>query len=177
MQDLHSWTLEVIRKNSLDWIEPRREDWTPLLASKFALLLEGRPFLLFCDDERAWFLDYFMSRVNRGKSRPHLPFFALSALYPPLKEIQSKEDMQLLGDMLNLAFPQGFVYFYIGSGKAEISYIAKNKNDSYMWLIDEQLQNGFTLNSKEDAISKCLIDMFSLFDKSIDAVIFDEVML
>ena len=53
--------------------------------------------------------------------------------------------------------------------------IAKRKDDSFMWIMDEHLQNSFYLLSDDDSLDIKLIQLFRLLDKSIDAVLFAEV--
>ncbi len=46
-----------------------------------------------------------------------------------------------------------------------------------MWLFDEQAQNSFTLSSSDENLDIKLLNLYKLFDKSIDAVLFAKVML
>ncbi|WP_169778985.1 HobA family DNA replication regulator [Campylobacter curvus] len=180
MQDFIKWTLEAIReeKSLMSWMEERRVEWTPLLASRLKFLLEGRTFIVITDDERSWFESYLLKKINRASNaRPLLPFVSLRALYPALDEINSKEQILLLQDMLSLAFPSGYVYFYIGKSIDKRAAIAKSAESSYMWLFDEQAQNSFTLNSGDENLDVKLLTLFKLFDKSIDAVLFAKVIL
>ncbi|WP_297575678.1 HobA family DNA replication regulator [uncultured Campylobacter sp.] len=179
MQDLYTWSLGAIRSDSsMSWIEDKKEDWTPLLASRMKLLLDGYTFLVFCDDERSWLEDYIIKSINRPSSqRPLLPFFSLKSIYPWLDSINTNIGMELLNDMLHLAFPNGFVYFYVGRGNYALSQIAKNKDDSYMWLIGENAPNSFALDAKDESLDAKLLSLFALFDKSISAILFDEVVV
>ncbi|MBK1993598.1 hypothetical protein FSE90_04950, partial [Campylobacter novaezeelandiae] len=68
-------------------------------------------------------------------------------------------------------------YFYIGSTTDKKSLIAKSKDDSLLWLFDEQLQNSFYLNSKDKDLDAKLISLFKLFDSSLDAILFSKVIL
>ncbi|MBR8462851.1 HobA family DNA replication regulator [Campylobacter sp. faydin G-24] len=180
MQDLIKWTLDAIRKESasMSWMEERRVEWTPLLASRLKFLLQGRTFIVITDDDRTWFETYLLKKINSpANARPLLPFVSLRAIYPSLDEINSKEQILLLQDMLSIAFPNGYVYFYIGKSIDKRAQIAKGADDSYMWLFDEQAQNSFYLNSSDENLDIKLISLFKLFDKSIDAVLFAKVIL
>ena len=116
--------------------------------------------------------------MNHSKSiRPFLPFFSLRSLYPSLDEIETNEQKQLLKDMLSLAFPNGYLFFYIGKSLDRYANLAKSDEDSYMWLFDEQAQNSFTLSSSDENLDIKLLNLYKLFDKSIDAVLFAKVML
>ncbi|MCD8213733.1 MAG: HobA family DNA replication regulator [Campylobacter sp.] len=148
------------------------------MASRLQFLLNGCTFVVVTDDERSWFETYLLKKINRSSnSRPLLPFVSLKALYPALDEINSKEQILLLQDMLNIAFPNGYVYFYIGKAIDKRAAIAKSTESSYMWLFDEQAQNSFTLNSSDENLDVKLLTLFKLFDKSIDAVLFAKVIL
>ena len=106
-----------------------------------------------------------------------LPFFSLKALYPSFEAISSKEEAALLLDMLSLAFPNGYVFFYIGKSAEKSSQIAKGKDDSYMWLFDEQAQNSFYLSSSDEMLDIKLLSLYKLFDKSVDVALFAKVAL
>ena len=162
----------------MSWMEERRVEWTPLLASRLKFLLEGRAFITVSDEERKWFEIYLLRKMNSSKSiRPFLPFFSLRSLYPSLDEIETNEQKQLLKDMLSLAFPNGYLFFYIGKSLDKCANLAKSDENSYMWLFDEQAQNSFTLSSSDENLDIKLLNLYKLFDKSIDAVLFAKVIL
>ncbi|QQF51890.1 hypothetical protein HHI31_03220 [Campylobacter fetus subsp. venerealis] len=180
MTDFIKWSLEAIRDEGslMSWMEERRVEWAPLLASRVKYLFEGVTFIVISDEERDWFESYFLRNINRrDNSRPILPFVSLKSLYPSFNEINSKEEISLLEDMLSIAFPNGFIYFYVGKSSSKLSLIAKSKDDSYMWLFDEQAQNSFYLSSNDDLLDIKLLSLFRLFNKSIDAVLFGKVSL
>ncbi|MBK1972167.1 HobA family DNA replication regulator [Campylobacter sp. TTU_617] len=177
MSDFLSFTLENIRNGGtfLNWMESRRLEWAPLMAARLKHLLEGRTFILMCDEQRSWYEHYFLKNINSKNSRPMLPFVSLDCLYK--KKIQNTEDIFLLNDLLDITFPNGYVYFYIGSTTDKKSLIAKSKDDSLLWLFDEQLQNSFYLNSKDKDLDAKLISLFRLLDLSLDAILFSKVAL
>ncbi|EAI3451748.1 TPA: hypothetical protein R4976_001748, partial [Campylobacter jejuni] len=57
------------------------------------------------------------------------------------------------------------------------SLIAKSRDDSLLWLFDEQLQDSFYLNSKDKDLDIKLISLYQLFDVSLDAILFSKVQL
>ena len=83
--------------------------------------------------------------------------------------------MIVLEDMLSLSFPAGYTFFYIGKGNDPRAQIAKRKDDSFSWLLDERSQNSFYLDSKDENLDIKLIQLITLFDKSIDSILFSEV--
>ncbi|MBM0636889.1 HobA family DNA replication regulator [Campylobacter sp. VicNov18] len=177
MSDFLSFTLESIRNGGtfMAWMESRRLEWAPLMAARLRYLLEGYTFVLLCDEQRSWYEEYFLKNINAKATRPMLPFVSLNALCK--KKIQSSEDIALLNDLLDVLFPKGYVYFYIGNATDPKSLIAKSKDDSLLWLFDEQLQDSFYLNSKDKHLDIKLISLYELFDVSLDAILFSKVQL
>ena len=160
----------------MSWMEEKRFEWVPLCASMLKNLLDGHTFIVVTDDDRAWFCHYLLRAVNnRQKNRPLLPFIALQTLYPNLYQVKNNEDIELLEDMLSQAFPGGYTFFYVGKNSDIKMQIAKRKDDSFMWIMDEHIQNSFYLLSHDDSLDIKLIQLFRLLDKSIDAVLFAEV--
>lgn len=157
------------------WMESRRLEWAPLMAARLRYLLEGYTFVLMCDEPRSWYEEYFLKNINAKPSRPMLPFLSLDSIYR--NKIQNQEDIALLNDLLELTFPNGYIYFYIGGIGDKKSQIARSKDDSLLWLFDEQLQNSFYLNSKDKDLDMKLISLFKLLDMSLDAILFSKVSL
>lgn len=180
MQEFLKWTLETIRKDAflMSWMEEKRLEWVPLAASMLEKLLRGRVFIIMTDDEREWFSSYAVHFINRSsKNRPLLPFIPLKTVLPNVDELKTKKDLELLDDMLSLTFPNGYTFFYIGKSNNIKSQIAKSQDDSFLWMIDEEMQNSFYLRSNDESLDVKLIQLFRLLDKSIDALLFAEVSL
>lgn len=179
MTDIFTFSLEAMRSGPyMGWLEERRDEFSPLLASSLKALIEGKTFVVFCDDDRAWFENYVVKKINGDSDqRPLLPFFSLKSLYPNSNNLKTKEEIMLLDDMLSIAFPNGVIYFYIGKGSYPLAQMAKLKDDSYMWLIDEHAQNSFYLKGDDEWLDIKLIQMITLFNQSIDSVLFNEVVL
>lgn len=178
MQKFLKWSLENIRKDSsmMSWMEEKRFEWVPLNVSMLKNLLEGHAILVLTDDDREWFCEYMLSDINKlAKNRPILPFMSLKSLFPNLSALKTKEDIELLEDMLFQSFPNGYTYFYVGKNNNIKMQIAKRKDDSFIWVMDEQLQNSFFLSSSDENLDIKLIQLYKLFDKSINALLFAEV--
>ncbi len=177
MSDFLSFTLENIRNGGafMAWMESRRLEWAPLMAARLKYLLQSRTFILMCDEQRSWYEEYFLKNINSKANRPMLPFVSLNSLYR--KKIQNAEDIALLNDLLDISFPNGYVYFYIGNATDNKSLIAKSKDDSLLWLFDEQLQDSFYLNSEDKDLDIKLITLYKLFDMSLDAILFSKVQI
>ncbi|MFV0481978.1 MAG: HobA family DNA replication regulator [Campylobacteraceae bacterium] len=178
MQDFLKWTLEAIRKDgsSMSWMEEKRLEWVPLAASMLNKMLQGHSFIVITDDERDWFGKYIITSINKfGKNRPFIPFLPLESCFFSLHSSKTKEDLDLLEDMLNLSFPNGYTYFYIGKSGDVKAQIAKRRDDSFLWIMDEEVQNSFYFRSNDEMLDVKLIQLFKLLDKSIDALLFAEV--
>lgn len=177
-KEFSKWTLEAIRSEgiAMSWLEEHRAEWCLLLAPMLKALLNGRTFVLLTDDDRSWFELYMLKNLNAvGLSRPLLPFVSLKSLYPRLDELDSKESIMLLEDMLSITFPNGYVYFYIGKSADRRAQIPKLSDNSYMWLFDEQVQNSFFLSSIDKNLDTKLITLFKLFNKSVSAALFAQI--
>ncbi len=178
MQKFLKWTLEHIRKDGsmMSWMEEKRFEWVPLNVSMLKNLMAGHTIVIITDDEREWFCDYMLRDINRlSKNRPLLPFVSLKSFYPNLKTIKTKEDIELLENMLYQTFSNGFTYFYIGKNSNIKMQIAKRRDDSFIWVMDEQLQNSFFLSSGDENLDIKLIQLYKLLNKSINALLFAEV--
>ncbi|MDD3324629.1 MAG: HobA family DNA replication regulator [Sulfurospirillaceae bacterium] len=178
MQQFLKWTLNEMRKEGsmMSWMEEKRFEWVPLAASMLKNLLNGHTFIIVTDDERKWFCKYILSTINNPKgARPLLPFYSLEMLYPNLSQVRQKEEISLLEDLLSHSFPGGYTFFYIGKNENNKMELAKRKDNSFMWVFDEQLQDSFYLSSSDDMLDVKLIQLFKLLNKSIDAVLFAEV--
>lgn len=175
--DYLRYLLETIRDGGafMSWLESKRLEFGALMAVKLKPLLEGKSFILLCDDDRAWYEQYFLQKINAKNYRPFVPIFSLGYFYP--HKVKNNEDILLLNDLLDIAFPNGFVYFYIGTNVDKKFQIARSRDDSLLWLFDEQLQNSFLLHSKDKDLDEKLISLYKLFDKSVDAILFSKVEL
>ena len=178
MQAFLKWTLETIRKDGsqMSWMEEKRLEWVPLAASRLQNLLNGHTFIVLNDEEREWFTHYMLTSINsQTNNRPLLPFISLKTFFPNLDSIRTNDEISLLEDMLSLSFPNGYTLFYVGKSSDFKSQIAKRKDDSFLWLMDEQMQNSFYLSSRDELLDIKLIQLYRLMDKTIDALLFAEV--
>ncbi|MDR0408382.1 MAG: HobA family DNA replication regulator [Campylobacteraceae bacterium] len=180
MQEFLKWTLDTIRKegSSFSWMEEKRLEWVPLVVPMLKKILQGHTFIIATDDERKWFGEYIMYSINKTHfNRPFISFICLNALFPHVNDLKTKEDFELLEDMLSLSFQNGYTFFYIGKNNDVKCKISKRKYDSFLWIMDEQVQNSFYLKSEDDFLDTKLIQLFKLLNRSINAVLFAEVAL
>ena len=179
MQDLLKWTLENIRKNEpyLSWMEELRYEWVPIVSRILsAMFNKGHTILLITDREHEWFSRYVLTHINTPKKkRPYLPFVSLGSVFPHLNTLKTREDFELLEDMLSLSFPSGYTFFYVGDNTDNILKLVKRREDSFIWNISENVGQDFRLRGSDELLDMKLIQLFKLFDKSIDAALYAEI--
>ncbi len=178
MKELLGWTLSAIReRNEYSWLEERRFEWVPLVQNCLSTVLNGSAVIIITDKDRTWFSNYLVKTLNKAsKNRPFLPFFSVKSLLPAVSSINSNETFEAYTDMLDIVF-KSYIFWYIGRGDDKLASYAKERNDSLLWIFDEQLPNSFYLKSYDEALDSKLVSMASLFDKTIDAVMFSKVKL
>ncbi len=180
MQQLLEWTLSAIRSENSDfsWMEEFRFDWVPPVKSAVARILEGQTVLVLTDPAREWFGRYVIGSINRPeRRRPYVPFYPLEQIFPNLKEIESSQDLQLLEDMLEISFPGGYLLWYIGEGSHRYTKIAYRNETNFLWLLDEQVPGSFTLRRHDPLLDIKLLQLYRLFDRTVEAALFNEVAL
>lgn len=176
--EFDKWTLQAIRYDEamMSWMEERRYDWVPLAAAALQKIISGNSIIIITDKDREWFGEYISYSLNKpDKNRPLIPVFQLKNIVPYIDNIKKDEDIDILYDMLNLSFKDDYFFWYIGKSDTFRSMIAKRKDDSFLWIMDEQMQNNFYLKSYDDLLDLKLFQLYRLFDKSLDAAIFGEI--
>jgi hypothetical protein len=177
MQQLLKWTLETIREeDGFSWMEEYRYEWAPLVKSAVTQLIEGKSVLLLTDMPRNWFGRYIQGNINAlNKNRPLLPVFPLTELFPNIEGLSSTQDMQLLEDMLDIAYPHGYFIWYIGKGDHPFTKFAYRCDDSFLWIMDEELENSFLLKSHDEMLDIKLLQLYKLFDKTLSQALFGDL--
>jgi len=171
------WTLQTIRndKSMMNWLEERRYEWLPLASDALKRIVEGYTILFLTDQERQWYSEYVISSVNKPlKNRPFIPIYDLKKMAPAVEELKNSQDIELFFDMLSISFSDHYFIWYVGKSTSPMVKIAKKRDDSFLWIMDEDMQNNFTLKSYDELLDIKLLQLFKLFDKSIDAIIFKE---
>lgn len=179
MQEFLNWTIDTIRNDQLigSWLEEKKFEWTPLVSKSIGTLLNKNcSILIVTDSEREWFKDYCLANINSPKlGRPYLPFYDFKSLYPQAEYIKNDEEISLLKDMLNISFPQGYCFWYVGRGHSHRANMPKVSKNSFLWLIDEEMPNSFYLRGNDESIDFKLLQMFRLYNKSLSAALFADV--
>lgn len=180
MQKFSTWTLEAIRSESSDfsWMEEYRFDWIPLVHSVVSDIINGQTVLIVTDESSRWFGHYIQHKINDiSKNRPLLPFYQLSRLLQNLNGVSSTQDLQLVEDMLDISFPNGYAVWYIGKSEDACTKLPFKKENSFMWIMDEPIERSFPLRSSDPQLDIKLLQLFKLFDATLSAVLFGEIEL
>lgn len=178
MQQLLKWTLDTIREEEscFSWMEEYRYEWAPLVKSATAQILEGKSVLILTDDSCNWFGKYILNKINDlKKNRPLLPFYSLVDMFPALRSLNTAQDLQLLDDMLEISYPNGYYIWYIGKGNHPYTKIAYANQDSFSWVLDQEVQNTFSLRSSDAHLDIKLLQLYQLFDNTISAALFGDL--
>ncbi len=177
MQQLLKWTLETIRQEDcFSWMEEHRYEWAPLVKSAVRQMLEGKTVLLMTDVPRRWFGKYILENVNAlSKNRPLLPVFPLPKVFPNVGSLSSTQELQLLEDMLEISFPNGYFIWYIGKGDYPLTKLAYRGDESFLWIMDEEVENSFALRSSDEQLDIKLIQLYKLFDMTLSEALFGEL--
>lgn len=179
MQEFLNWTIDTIREDKLisPWLEEKKYEWTPLVSKLVTNILDkGCSVIIVTDKEREWFLEYILSNINTSKqNRPFLPFYDFRAFYKQIDSVKSEDDISLIKDMLNISFPAGYCFWYVGRSQDIRATIPKVSKNSFLWLFDEQTQDAFNLRSNDEALDMKLLQMFRLYNKTLSAALFAEI--
>ncbi len=178
MQDFAQWSLDTIREEggSLSWLEEQRFDWTTTTSHALEQILSGKTIILITDEKRKWFEQYIMSSINSASlERPLLPIVSIDSIYAHYNSINGGEMIDILDDMISISYKDDYFFWYIGSGDDKRSDIAKRRDSSYFWIFDEDFHNAFTLKSYDQKLDIKLLQLFRLFDASLNATMFGEV--
>lgn len=178
MFDVSKFVLEIIRNDTnLSWFGIMQDKFVSLLIPQLKMLLDNKAFIIITDNEREWFGRYIIANINsKIDQRPILPFFLLNNLYPNVSNMKN-DDLIYLNDMLNIVFQNGVNYFYIGKNNYYLLDFAKQFDDSYLWVFDEETDNSVFLSSTDFKLDIKLIQLFNVLDKSIEKTILGEIIV
>ena len=178
MQSFEKWTLDAIRSDgaSLSWLEEYRFEWTTIVELAISQIMEGKTIVLITDRERKWFESYITGSVNKlSTDRPIIPIVSIVSIYTHYDDISGAKMIDMLDDMLSITYKEDYFFWYIGKGEDKRVDIAKRKDNSLLWIFDEDFQNAFTMKSYDSQLDIKLLQLFTLFNLSLNAVLFGEV--
>ncbi|MBN2816245.1 MAG: HobA family DNA replication regulator [Campylobacterales bacterium] len=178
MPDFAQWSLDAIREEggSLSWLEELRFEWSKTTAYALEQILSGKTVILIVDSKRKWLEEYILSSINSIiPERPLIPIISIDGVYSHYENVSGGEMIDMLDDMISITFKDEYFFWYIGKGDDKRSDIAKRKDKSYFWIFDEDFNNAFTLKSYDSALDIKLLQLYKLFDASLNAAMFGEV--
>jgi hypothetical protein len=178
MPDFAQWSLDAIREEggSLSWLEEHRFEWSKTTAFALEQILNGKTIILITDEKRKWFENYILSSINGLLlERPLIPIISIDNIYTHYNNVSGGEIIDIIDDMISLSFKDDYFFWYIGKGDDKRSDIAKRKDESYFWIFDEDFNNAFTLKSYDTDLDIKLLQLYKLFDASLNAAMFGEV--
>ena len=178
MSDFAQWSLDKIREDgaSLSWLEETRFDWSNPSSLVLQEILNGKTIVLITDDNRKWLESYILNYINSSTlDRPLIPIVSIDSLYPHYSKVNGGEMIEIVEDMITMSYKEDYLFWYIGKGDDRRADIAKRKANSYLWLFDEEFNNAFTLKSYDKFLDMKLLQLYKLFNDSLNAALFGEV--
>ena len=178
MLNFAQWSLDAIREEggSLSWLEEQRFDWTTTTAHALEQILSGKTVILITDEKRKWLKSYILSAINSPSlDRPLLPIVSIDAIYHHFNSVTGGEMIDIVDDMISLSYKDDYFFWYIGKGNDKRADIAKRRDSSYFWIFDEEVNNAFTLKSYDQNLDIKLLQLYKLFNASLNASMFGEV--
>ncbi|PAF52870.1 hypothetical protein BKH44_00160 [Helicobacter sp. 13S00477-4] len=179
--EISDWMLKKIREEAdkiaefRGWLEINRYEWVSLVSRTIRHILNGGTILVCTDDERQWFGKYITSSINKlgAQSRPILPIFDFESTFP--KQSILKE-VSLVHDVLNIAY-KDYAFWYIGKTNTSLSNLALSRENGFLWILDESIQNGLMLNSFDAMLDYKLIQLFRIFEEALFDTLFGKIIL
>ena len=175
--EVEQWVLEQIREDDpfMGWLEERRFDFVPPVHSTVSQMMNGATIVLITDHDRRWFSNYILQKLNDpSQNRPMLPIVNLESIYPHLNTINGSESLEMIEDMLSLSYGDKYFFWYIGKGADKKADLAKRNERSMLWVLDEEIQNSFLLDSFDKTLDLKLLHLYRLFDTTLSGALFGD---
>ncbi len=172
------WTLEAIREEgaSFSWMEEHRFNWIPQVQHALNNILNGYSVIVVTDREFKWFSEYIVDRINQlNKNRPFIPIYNIDCLFPSAYNLNDASELDTLYDMFDISFSNGYLFWYIGSGRHKHYENIEQNKGSIIWRLNHETEGLFSLNRNDPLIDIKLIQSFNLFDKALDGALIGEV--
>ncbi len=174
--DLNRFIIDLIRKKNIKWMEERRLDFVPLLSDFLSQIIEGKSVLIVTDDEREWYGDYLIQKINNfNEFKPSfIPLYNLFKIVPQMKSARHPEQFDMIEDMLNISFNDEYIFWYIGKETNLLKFV-RRKPESFFWIMDTDLSKNFYLKSIDVNLDRKLLDLADMLNESLKAAIFGEI--
>ena len=98
-------------------------------------------------------------------------------MFPNLDKMDNREELDLLEDMLEISYPRGYFIWYIGSAESIYTKFVFRNEENLLWIVDGDVPNSFYLKDGTIPLDIKLIQLFQLFNKTVDASLFNELSL
>ena len=180
MQDLSSWTLQALRYDASHptWLEERKFEWIPLIKRALQKIFNGESIILITDRDRECFMNYLISSIIKTNNRPYVPIISIQTLFPQLDKTHKDEtEISLINDYLDNVFSQKYFFWYVGHNDTTRAKLALSHEDGFLWIFDTRLQNSFTLQSTDSLVDIHLMQMYRIFNLTLEAAMFGRVSL
>ncbi|PZT47756.1 hypothetical protein B6S12_07460 [Helicobacter valdiviensis] len=180
MLNLTDWSTKNIRQDESHptWLEERKYEWIPLLKGVMFRLFAGEALILVTDRERDWFANYVAYSVNKTSSRPYLPILSINALFPQIDKAKEEElEIALINDYLDNLFAKRCFFWYVGKNNSARAKLALSREGGFLWIFDEEMQNSFTLQSSDNLVDIKLMQLYRIFNQTLEAVLLGKVSL
>lgn len=172
------WSLDAIREEggSLSWLEEQRFEWTTTTSHALEQILAGKIVILITDEKRKWLENYILTFINKiTLERPFIPVVSIDSICTHYNNVSGGEMIDIIDDMISLSYKENYFFWYIGKSDDKRSDIAKRRDESYFWIFDEEFNNAFTLKSYDSDLDIKLLQLYKLFNASLNATMFGEV--
>lgn len=131
---------------------------------------------MITDEKRKWLEQYILTSLNSlHLERPLIPIVSIDSLYAHFNSVSGGEVLDLVEDMIAQSYKEDYFFWYIGKGDDKRSDLAKRKDESYFWIFDEDFNNAFRLKSYDTNLDIKLLQLYKLFNASLNAAMFGEV--
>jgi hypothetical protein len=78
-------------------------------------------------------------------------------------------------DMLDISFPGGYFIWYIGDSAYNYTKIAYHNDENFLWVMNDEVPNSFPFRDSDPLLDIKLIQLYKLFDQTVEAVLYGEV--
>ncbi|RDU68180.1 hypothetical protein CQA62_06305 [Helicobacter cholecystus] len=183
MEPIKEWMIRALREDNNNgmmsgWLEEDLHKWVRVVSNALSALLNGTSFIVLSDTPREWFKSYLLTHLNLpSKNRPYVPFFGIERFELFLgDDIRDQKNIQLVSSMLQATY-QDYAFFYIGKAEGVKAELAMGLENSFLWLLDADVQNAFSLNSSNKMLDSRLLQLYRLFDQAISLMIYGKISL
>ncbi|PAF42221.1 HobA family DNA replication regulator [Helicobacter sp. 11S03491-1] len=178
--EIAEWMLKTIREEServalmSGWLEMNRFQWVSLVSRTITHITNGGTILVCTDEDRQWFGKYITSSINRfGTQRPILPIFDFMGV---LSKVSLLKETSLINDALSISY-KDYAFWYIGKTNTPLANLAFSKENGFLWILDESIQDGLTIESLDGMLDYKLIQLFRIFEEALFGSLFGRISL